>query len=111
VWISNSDKGTILKAPVRPDGSAGPVQTVFSGLGTVDNITFLPGTDLILEALPFADQVALIYPNGKVRTLLTAADGLSGTTAVEVWRGTLYVCDGAVITHNDPNLLTAHIDY
>lgn len=111
VWVSNSDKGTILKAPVLPDGSAGPVQTVFSGLGTVDNIAFLPGTDLILAALPFADQVALIYPNGTIRPLLTAADGLSGTTAVDVRGGTVYVCDGAVITHTDPNLLTAHIDY
>ncbi|HEV3359775.1 MAG TPA: hypothetical protein VG247_23435 [Pseudonocardiaceae bacterium] len=111
VWVSNSDKGTILKFPIRPDGSAGPVQTVFSGVGTIDNFTFLPGTDLILMALPFADQVALVYPNGQIRTLLTAADGLSGTTAVEVSGDTLYVCDGAVLTHTDPNLLIAHIDY
>lgn len=111
VWVGNTDKGTILRIPVRPDGGAGAVQTIADGLGAVDNFTFLPGTDLILMALPIADQVVLIHPNGRVHTLLTATDGISGPTAVKVWNGTLYVCDGAVISHTDPNLLIAHIGY
>ncbi|MGW4527571.1 hypothetical protein [Amycolatopsis sp. NPDC004378] len=111
VWVGNTDHGTILRIPVRPGGGAGAVQTVASGLGAVDSFTFVPGTDLVLMALPLADQVVLVHPDGRVRTLLTAADGLSGPTAVKVRNGTLYVCDGAVLSHLDPNLLVAHIDY
>ncbi|MFJ9782682.1 hypothetical protein ACIRSS_24090 [Amycolatopsis sp. NPDC101161] len=111
VWVGNTDHGTILRIPMRPDGSAGAVQTVASGLGAVDSFTFVPGTDLVLVALPLADQIVLVHPDGRVRTLLTAADGLSGPTAVKVSNGTVYVCDGAVLSHIDPNLLVAHIDY
>ncbi|MCK9895399.1 hypothetical protein [Frankia sp. AgB32] len=40
VWVSNTDTGTIVKIPVGPDGSAGPIQTVASGIaGGLDNFT------------------------------------------------------------------------
>jgi hypothetical protein len=109
VWVSNTDKGTIVRFPIRADGSAGPVQTVVTGAGVIDNFTFLPGTDMILAALTVANQVVLIY-DGQTRVLLTAADGLSSPTSVAVQDDTLYVGSAAVVTGKDPNLLIAHID-
>jgi hypothetical protein len=109
VWVSNTDKGTIVRIPIRDDGTAGPVRTVVTGAGIIDNFTFLPGTDSILAALTVANQVVLIH-DGQMRALLTAADGLSSPTSVAVQDDTLYVGSAAVVTGKDPNLLVAHID-
>jgi sugar lactone lactonase YvrE len=111
VWVSNTDKGTIVRIPILGDGTAGPVQTVVTGLaGGVDNFTFVPGTDMILAAEVVANQVVLI-DGGQVHVLLTAADGLSNPTCVEVMNNTLYVGSGAVAGGTDPNLLIAHINF
>jgi hypothetical protein len=109
VWVSNTDKGTIVRIPIQDDGAAGPVQTVVTGQGLIDNFTFLPGTDIIVAALIVANQVVAIQ-NGQTRVLLTAADGLSSPTSVAVHDGTLYVGNSAVVTGKDPNLLIAHIE-
>jgi hypothetical protein len=62
-----------------------------------------------VAALIVANQVVAIQ-NGQTRVLLTAADGLSSPTSVEIRDETLYVGDSAVVTGRDPNLLVAHID-
>jgi hypothetical protein len=111
VWVSNTDMGTIVRFPIQSDGTAGPVQTVVTGVaGAIDNFVFVPGTDLIMAALVVANEVVLIQ-DGQVHPLLTAADGLSNPTSVAVQRGTVYVGSGAVAGGGDPNLLIAHIDY
>jgi streptogramin lyase len=109
VWVSNTDKGTIVRIPIRPDGTAGQAQIVVTGAGLIDNLTFLPGTDVILAALVVANQIVAIQ-DGHTRVLLTAADGLSSPTALAVHDDTLYVSDAAILTGKDPNLLIAHID-
>lgn len=110
VWVSNTDAGTIMRIPIQPDGSAGPVRTVVTGLaGAVDNFIFVPGTDAILAALVVADEVVLIQ-DGRTRVVLTAADGLSSPTSIAAGWDTIYVGDGAIVTGKDPNLLLAHID-
>jgi hypothetical protein len=111
VWVSNTDMGTIVRIPIQADGTAGPVQTVVTGMaGAIDNFVFVPGTDLILAALVVANEVVLIQ-DGQAHPVLTAADGLSNPTCVEVRRGTVYVGSGAVAGGRDPNLLIARIDY
>jgi hypothetical protein len=109
VWVSNTDKGTIMRIPIRPDGTAGQAQVVVTGEGLIDNFTFLPGTDIILAALIVANQIVAIE-NGQTRVLLTAADGLSSPTSLAVHDDTLHVGDSAVVTGKDPNLLVAHVD-
>jgi sugar lactone lactonase YvrE len=109
VWVSNTDKGTIVRVPIQADGTAGAVQTAFTGLGAVDNFTFVPETDAILAALPVANQIVLIE-KGRTRAVLTGADGLSDPTCVVVHDDTVYVGSGAVVTGRNPNLLVAHID-
>jgi sugar lactone lactonase YvrE len=110
VWVSNTDMGTIVRIPIQGDGTAGPVQTVVTGMaGAIDNFVFVPGTDLILAALVVANEVVLIQ-DGRARAVLTGADGLSNPTSVAVQRGTVYVGDGAIAGGGDPNLLIARID-
>jgi len=109
VYVSNSDRGTIVRIPIRADGTAGAIQPLLSGLPGVDNFTVLPG-NLILTPLEDANQVVLVHPGSTPRVLLTAADGLSSPVDVKLGRGTLYVADAAYITNSDPNLLVANFD-
>ncbi|HEY4025853.1 MAG TPA: hypothetical protein VGO86_05420, partial [Candidatus Dormibacteraeota bacterium] len=77
VWVSNTDRGTIVRFPIRDDGTPGPVLAVATGLGQIDNFTFIPGTDIVVAALIVANQVVAIHEDGHTQVLLTGADGLS----------------------------------
>jgi len=110
VWVSNSDQGTIVEIPIRPDGRAGTIRPVVTGLaGGVDNFTFLGPGDAILAALDQSSQVILIKPARAPQVVLTAADGLSNPTDVAVRHHIIYVTSAAYFTFNDPNLLIAHL--
>lgn len=110
VWVSNTDQGTIVKIPIRADGSAGPIQTVVTGLaGEVDGFTVLGRDDSILAALNPSSQVVLIRPGGQPQAVLTTADGLSNPTDVAVRGHSLYVTSAAYFTRDDPNLLIARL--
>ncbi len=110
VWVSNSDQGTIVKIPIRADGSAGALRPVATGLaGGVDNFTVLGPDNTILAALDQSNQVILIKSGGRPQVVLTTADGLSNPTDVAVRHDTIYVTSAAYFTFNNPNLLTAHL--
>ncbi|MFJ9846897.1 hypothetical protein ACIRYZ_41990 [Kitasatospora sp. NPDC101155] len=106
LWVSNTDKGIIVRIPFRPGRRPGPVQTRATGLTTVDDFAFTGGGDEILAALNHVNQVVRIRPDGSHSTVLTAADGLQNPTAIQVRHGTVYVLDAAYVTAEDPNLLT-----
>jgi hypothetical protein len=40
VWVSSTQLGTLLRVPIRPDGSAGPIQTIATGLAGIDDFAF-----------------------------------------------------------------------
>jgi sugar lactone lactonase YvrE len=109
VWVSNTDKGTLLRIPFRPNGTAGAITTKATGLTAIDNFAFTGQGDTVLAALNYVNQVAVVYPDGTHQTVLTAADGLSNPTDVAVRGSTAYVTDGAYFTRVDPNLLTAKL--
>ncbi|MCW2871805.1 hypothetical protein [Actinacidiphila oryziradicis] len=109
VWVSNTDKGTLLRIPIGADGTAGAVTTQAQGLTSIDDFTFVGQGDTVLAAQNFANSVALVNPDGTHQTVLTAQDGLSNPTSVAVRGKTVYVTSGAYFTHNDPNLLLARI--
>ncbi|MEU6772862.1 hypothetical protein [Streptomyces sp. NPDC046759] len=110
VWVSNSDRGTLLRIPLRPNGSAGPVETRATGLDHVDDFTFAaPDGDTAFAALIGDNEVAEVHPDGTHTTVLTQADGLSNPTSVAVHDGTLYVDSAAYFTQRDPNLLLARL--
>lgn len=109
VWVSNSDRGTLLRIPVRRDGSAGMIETKATGLGGIDDFAFTGRGDTVLAALFFSNQVALVRPDGTHTVVLTQQDGLSNPTSVAVHHRTVYVPSGAFFTMKDPNLLLADL--
>jgi sugar lactone lactonase YvrE len=109
VWVSNTDKGTLLRIPIEARGTAGAVTTVAQGLTAIDNFAFTGDGDTVLVAQNYVSEVALVQPDGTHHIVLTAADGLSGPTSIAVRGSTVYVASGAYFTHIDPNLLLARL--
>ncbi|MDX2825381.1 hypothetical protein PV416_30970 [Streptomyces ipomoeae] len=109
VWVSNSDRGTLLRIPVRRDGSAGPIETRATELGGIDDFGFTGRGDTVLAALLISNQVVLVRPDGTHRVVLTQHEGLSNPTSVAVRHDTVYVSSAAYFTMKDPNLLLAHL--
>lgn len=109
IWVSNLDKGTVLRIPVTRRGAAGPVQTRATGLVDIDDIAFTGRGDTLLAAVNKGNEIALVRPDGSHRTLLTSADGLENPTSLAVVGSTAYIASGAYYTDNDPNLLAVRI--
>ncbi|GHE57954.1 hypothetical protein [Streptomyces capitiformicae] len=109
VWVSNTDRRSLLRIPVRPNGSPGPVQTKATGLTGIDDFAFTGHGDTVLASLIVSNEVALVRPNGSRSIVLTQKDGLSNPTSVAVRHGTVYVPSAAYFTMKDPNLLLADL--
>jgi hypothetical protein len=111
VWVSNTQLGTLLRIPIRRDGSAGPIETVASDLPGIDDFAFTgPGdSSSILAAINSFSTAVLIHSDGSQQTVLTAADGLSNPSAVAIRGSTVYVLSAAYFTHTDPNILLANL--
>ncbi|WP_046734480.1 hypothetical protein [Streptomyces humi] len=109
VWVTNSDRGTLLRIPVRKDGSAGSAETRATGLTGVDDFVFPGHSDVVLAALNPSNEVVLVHPDGTRATVLTVQDGLSNPTSLAVQGRDVYVAGSAYSTQRDPNLLKAHL--
>jgi sugar lactone lactonase YvrE len=109
VWVSNTDRGTILRIPFEEDGSAGPVRTHASGLAGIDDFAFTGHGETAIATLHPSSEVALVRPDGTHEVELTAEDGLSNPTAVAVRGREVYISSAAFTTMSDPNLLLARI--
>jgi hypothetical protein len=110
VWVSNTDKGTIVRYPIGEDSRAGAPRITATGLGGIDDFEFTGRGDRLLAALNLPEEVVLVQPDGSHTVVLTAQDGLSNPTSVAVHGNTFYVASAAYITKNDPNLLTDQIN-
>lgn len=109
IWTTNLDQGTVLRIPILPNGSAGPIRTEATGLTGIDDFAFTGSGDQLLAALNGPSEVALVQPDGSHTIVLTAADGLSNPTSIALRGDTVYVLSAAYITKQDPNLLTARL--
>jgi sugar lactone lactonase YvrE len=111
VWVSNTDRETLLRLPVRPDGGAGPAETRATGLGGIDDFAFPGRGSTVLAALNRSSQVVLVRRDGTRTVVLTGRDGLSNPTSVAVRGRNVYVPGAALLTRRDPNLLLARLRY
>jgi hypothetical protein len=109
VWVSNTDKGTLLRITIGAHSTAGAVTTEAEGLTSIDDFTLVGQGHEVLAAENFANAVALVSPDGTHTTVLTAVDGLSGPTSLAVRGNPVYVASAAYFTRTDPNLLLARI--
>jgi sugar lactone lactonase YvrE len=107
VWVSNTDKGTLLRIAIGAHGTAGTVTTVAQGLTAIDDFAFAGNT--VVAAQDFANEVSLVQPDGAHQIVLTATDGIENPTSIAVRGSTVYVASGAYFTHVDPNLLLAKL--
>ncbi|MFD7836248.1 SMP-30/gluconolactonase/LRE family protein [Streptomyces sp. NPDC059761] len=111
VWVSNTDHWTLLRIPVRRDGTAGTIETRATGLDGIEDFAFTGKDDTVLAALSTYSTIAHVRPNGTHTIVLTTPDGLSNPTAVALHDKTVYVTNGSYFaTPSNPNLLTAHLD-
>ncbi|MER6133723.1 hypothetical protein [Streptomyces sp. NPDC001815] len=109
VWVTNLDKGTILRIPVPARGTAKRIQVHATGMPSIDDFAFTGRGDTLLAARD-DNEVDLVRPDGTHTAVLTAADGLQTPTSVAVHGHTVYVPSAAYLTNKDPNLLVAHLD-
>lgn len=107
VWVSNLDKGTLLRIPVTATGRAGAPTVAADGLEGIDDFAFTGRGDTLVAALNQPNTIDIVQPGRGHRAVLTAADGLQGPTSVAVRGATVYVPSAAYNTGTDPNLLTA----
>lgn len=110
VWVSNLDKGTVLRIPVTRYGAAGRVETRATGLTNIDDFAFTGHGDTLLAAINADNEVARVRPDGSHTVVLTGADGLENPTSLAVRGNKAYVASGAYFTNDDPNLLAARIN-
>jgi sugar lactone lactonase YvrE len=109
VWVSNTNRGTLLRIAIGAHGTAGGVTTVAQGLTAIDDFAFTGHGNTVIAALDYTDEVAIVQPDGAHHIVLTATDGLSNPTSIAVRGSTVYVPSGAYFTHVDPNLLLAKL--
>jgi hypothetical protein len=107
VWVSNLDQGTLLRIPLTTSGGAGTPTVAARGLVGIDDFAFTGHGDTLIAALNQPNTIDIVQPGSGHRTVLTAADGLQGPTAVAVRGTTVYLPSAAYNTGTDPNLLTA----
>lgn len=112
VWVSNFSKGTLLRVPVTATGSAGPVHVVTSGVEGIDDFNFLSDrSNVVFVALNSPNEIAVVYPNGTKKTVLTSADGLASPTATVVRGHRLYITDGGFAESRDTKLQQGKINF
>ncbi|WP_413760279.1 hypothetical protein [Streptomyces sp. MMBL 11-3] len=109
LWVTNLDRGTLLRLPIRAGDRAGAPQVEASGLAGIDDFAFTGRGDHVLAALNGPDTVVHIRPDGTHATVLDASDGLRNASAVAVRGREVYVLSAAYTTAADPNLLRARI--
>ncbi|MFJ4205661.1 hypothetical protein ACIP2Y_39335 [Streptomyces sviceus] len=109
LWVSNLDKGTLLRIPIRHGNRAGVPQVKATGLAGIDDFAFTGRGNEVLATLNGPNKVVRIQPNGTHTTVPDAGDGLQNPTSVALRGKEVYVLSAAYSTAKDPNLLRARL--
>ncbi|WP_225824100.1 SMP-30/gluconolactonase/LRE family protein [Streptomyces naphthomycinicus] len=109
VWVTNLDKGTVLRIPIGSRGTAGAVRVRATGLVNIDDFAFTGHGDTLLAAINADNEISVVRPDGSHTVVLTGADGLQNPTSLAVRGSTAYVASAAYSTNDDPNLLAVRV--
>ncbi|WP_368861878.1 hypothetical protein [Frankia gtarii] len=109
LWVTNLDRGTLLRIPILSGNRAGAPQVRASGLVGIDDFAFTGRGDDVLAAVNGPNTVVHIHSDGTSSTVLDATDGLQNPTSVALRGDDVYVLSAAYTTATDPNLLRARL--
>ncbi|MCT2589256.1 hypothetical protein LHJ74_04795 [Streptomyces sp. N2-109] len=109
LWVTNLDKGTLLRIPIRHGNRAGAPRVKASGIVGIDDFAFTGRGGDVLAAVNGPNTVVRIRPDGTSTTVLDGADGLQNPTSVALRGNDVYVLSAAYTTATDPNLLRARL--
>jgi sugar lactone lactonase YvrE len=104
VYVNSVGSGTLMRIPVKPDGSAGPVVKLETSrpLQTPDGMRSVGAkTMLLVEGAGRLDEVTI---NGDKAEIKVLKEGLTGPTAVTLSGGMAYVAEAKLNYRNDPKL-------
>lgn len=88
LYVSNLDRGTVLRAPLSGPGT---FEVVATGLKGIDDFAFTGKGRQFIAGLVTENKVVLVSGTGAKKTVLTRTDGLSNPTSVAVRGTTVYV--------------------
>jgi sugar lactone lactonase YvrE len=104
VYVNSVGQGTLLRIPVKADGSAGPIARLETSrpLMTPDGMRSVGSkTMLLVEGAGRLDEVTINGDKAEIRVL---KEGLTGPTAVTLVGGMAYVAEAKLNYRNDPKL-------
>jgi hypothetical protein len=112
VWASNTDRQTLLRIPVIASGAPGPVQVIAGNLPGIDDFKFLSDrSDVAFVALNSANEVAAVFPDGRTKTVATAADGLDSPTDTAIRGSQIFITDGGGNPPHNAQLQAGKINF
>jgi sugar lactone lactonase YvrE len=101
VYVNSVGQGTLLRIPVKADGSAGPIVKLETSqpLTSPDGMRSVGSqTMLLVEGAGRLDEVTIA---GDKATIKVLKDGLTGPTAVTLAGGMAYVAEARLSLRND----------
>jgi sugar lactone lactonase YvrE len=104
IYVNSVGQGTLLRIPVKADGSAGPITKLETSkpLQTPDGMRSVGGRTLLLvEGAGRLDEVTISGDKAEIKVL---KEGLMGPTAVTLAGGMAYVSEARLNYRNDPKL-------
>ena len=104
VYVNSVGQGTLLRIPVKANGSAGPIAKIETSrpLMTPDGMRSVGSkTMLLVEGAGRLDEVTI---NGDKAEIKVLKEGLTGPTAVTLVGGMAYVAEAKLNYRNDPKL-------
>jgi hypothetical protein len=111
VWASNTDRETLLRVPVTATGAPGPIEVIAGNLAGIDDFKFLSDcSDVAFVALNGPDEIAVVYPDGRSKIVLTAADGLDSPTDTAVRGNRIFITDSGNAVPHEAKLQSGKID-
>jgi sugar lactone lactonase YvrE len=102
VYVNSVGQGTLLRIPVKADGSAGPITKLETSrpLQTPDGMRSVGSrTMLLVEGAGRLDEVTIA---GDKATIKVLKEGLTGPTAVTLVGNMAYVAEARLNDRNDP---------
>ena len=111
VWFSNTDQGTLLRVPVTASGAPGPIHLIAGNLAGIDDFKLLSDrSDVAFVALNFQNKLAVVYPDGRTRTVLDASSGLDSPTNAAISGTQIYITNSGLTAPNNASLQAGKID-